>query len=193
MVLAIAAIVGIYEIVSTIIDFQFTSTILHYVDGSARGQHFANVFAFTNVVSLLVQLFLTGFVMQRFGILVALLVSPLVLLGASGIFMLAPVLLVGSFLNTADNGFSYSINQSARESLYVPTSVEEKYKAKAFIDMFVQRFAKAVAVGITLLITSHFHDFDGVRWLSLINVVLILVWIYAVFVAGKHLKKLESA
>ena len=52
-------------------------------------------------------------------------------------------------LNTADNGFSYSINQSAKEALYVPTTREEKYKAKAFIDMFVQRFAKALAVGLS--------------------------------------------
>ena len=64
---------------------------------------------------------------------------PMLILGASGLFLLMPILWMGSLLNTADNGFSYSINQSAKESLYVPTSTEEKYKAKAFIDMFVQR------------------------------------------------------
>ena len=53
---------------------------------------------------------------------------------------------LAEFLNTADNAFSYSINQSAKEALYVPTTEDEKYKAKAFIDMFVQRAAKAVAV-----------------------------------------------
>ena len=53
-------------------------------------------------------------------------------------------------LNTADNAFSYSINQSAKEALYTPTTPDEKYKAKAFIDMFVQRFAKTLGVGRSL-------------------------------------------
>lgn len=46
-------------------------------------------------------------------------------------------ILIGSFLNTTDNGFSYSINQSAKEVPHVPTTRDEQYKAKAFIDMFI--------------------------------------------------------
>ncbi|MEW6690629.1 MAG: Npt1/Npt2 family nucleotide transporter, partial [Pseudomonadota bacterium] len=149
--LAIAAIVGFYEIVSTVMDFQFTSTVSHYLEGRAIGAHFATVFAITNAVSMFVQLVVTSFVMTRFGVGTALLVLPmLAMLGSLG-FAAAPVLWMGSALNTIDNAFSYSINQSAREALYTPTTVDEKYKAKAFIDMFVQRFAKAVAVGVSLL------------------------------------------
>jgi len=184
--LAIVAIVGIYEIVSTILDFQFTSTIAHYLKGPAIGAHFATVFAITNVVALLVQLFLTSLVMTRFGVGIALLVLPVAILGGSAGFMILPILWMGSLLNTVDNGFSYSINQSAKESLYVPTTREEKYKAKAFIDMFVQRFAKALAVGISLGITAVFTDFDSIRWLSAITVPLILVWIVAARYAGRR-------
>ena len=67
----------------------------------------------------------------------------------------------------ADSGFAYSINQSAKEALYVPTSKEEKYKAKAFIDMFVQRFGKVLAIGVSLVTTTYFVDFSTVRWLSI--------------------------
>ena len=63
--------------------------------------------------------------------------------------------------NTADSGFSYGINQSAKEALCVPTSKDEKYKAKAFIDMFVQRLAKVLAIGVSLGITTYFADFSG--------------------------------
>jgi AAA family ATP:ADP antiporter len=70
--------------------------------------------------------------------------------------------------------------------LYVPTSKEEKYKAKAFIDMFVQRFAKAVAVGVSLGITLWFDDFASVRWLSLFTLPVILVWMFAARYAGRH-------
>ena len=189
--LAIVAIVGIYEIVSTILDFQFTSTIAHYLEGPAIGAQFATVFAITNVVALLVQLFLTSLIMTRLGVGVALLVLPVVILCGSAGFLALPILWMGSLLNTADNGFSYSINQSAKESLYVPTTRDEKYKAKAFIDMFVQRFAKALAVGVSLGVTAVFQDFDSIRWLTLVTLPLILAWIFAARYAGRHFAELS--
>ena len=190
---SIVGIVGLYEIVSTIMDFQFTSTIAHYLDGPAIGRQLSTVFAITNVVSLCVQLFLTSWIMTRFGIMTALLVLPLVTLAGSGAFMAVPALWVGSLLNTVDNGFSYSINQSAKEALYVPTTPDEKYKAKAFIDMFVQRFAKAIAVVISLGITVMFKDFTSLRWLSGCTMVIIVIWIAAARYAGKRFQRLEAA
>ncbi len=190
--LSIVAIVGIYEIVSTILDFQFTSTVAHYLQGPAIGAQFATVFAITNTVAFLVQLFLTSLIMTRLGVGIALLVLPVAILCGSAGFMILPILWMGSFLNTADNGFSYSINQSAKESLYVPTTKEEKYKAKAFIDMFLQRFAKALAVGISLGVTVVFTDFESIRWLSAVTVPLILVWLFAARYAGRRFAEMTQ-
>jgi AAA family ATP:ADP antiporter len=190
--LAIVGIVGLYEIVSTIMDFQFTSTVVHYVEPDEIGRYLSTVYLITNCVSLIVQLFLTSFVMTRFGVGTALLVLPIAALSASTGLLALPVLLVGSMLNTADNGFSYSINQSAKEALYVPTTRDEKYKAKAFIDMFVQRFAKAVAVGLSLGITLVFDSFESIRWLSLVTLPIILLWILAVRHAGRRFAELAG-
>ena len=184
--LSIVAIVGLYEIISTIIDFQFTFTVSHYLDGADIGRHFALVFSITNWVSLLVQLFLTSFIMTRFGLATALLVLPFTIALGSSAFLLFPALWVGSMLSTADNGFSYSINQSAKEALYVPTSEAEKYRAKAFIDMFVQRFAKAIAVLISLGITFMFKDISSLRYLGLLTLALIVVWVVAARYAGRQ-------
>ena len=190
--LSIVAIVGLYELISTIIDFQFTFTVAHYLDGPDIGRHFALVFSITNWVSLLVQLFLTGFIMTRFGVAVALLVLPFtVALGATA-FLVFPALWVGSLLSTADNGFSYSINQSAKEALYVPTSTAEKYRAKAFIDMFVQRFAKAVAVLISLGITFAVTDISSLRYLGVLTLALLLVWVVAARYAGRQFRAREA-
>ena len=190
--LSIVAIVGLYEVVSTIMDFQFTSTIAHYLDGPAIGEMFSTVFAITNVIAMVVQLFLTSLVMSRFGVGVALCVLPFAVLSGSGAMLALPVLWVGGLLNTADNGFAYSINQSAKEALYVPATRDEKYKAKAFIDMFVQRFAKAIAVGISLVITLAVEDFSGVRWLSLVTIPLVLLWLLAVRHAGRRFETLSA-
>jgi len=190
--LSIVAIVGLYEIVSTILDFQFTNTVTHYLEGPAIGQWFSNVYLVTNIVALLVQLLLTGFVMSRLGVHVALLVLPVAILAASTGFAALPILLIGSLLNTADNGFSYSINQSAKESLYVPTTKDEKYKAKAFIDMFVQRFAKAVAVVVSLGITTVFVEYASIRWLSAVIIPLIVVWVFAAVYAGRRFREVTE-
>jgi AAA family ATP:ADP antiporter len=199
---AIVAIVGLYEIVSTILDFQFTATVERYVDDTTV--HFSTMGVITNVFALLVQLFLTSFIMTRFGLAAALLVMPIAILGSSGAFLAVPTLWTGSSLTTADNGLNYSLNQSAREALYTPTTRDEKYKAKAFIDMFVQRAAKAVAVGISLLMTMLFThpsasdpsklvlDFAGVRWLSLVTVAVTVVWVFAARYAGRRFREMTE-
>jgi len=203
--LAIVTIVALYEIISTILDYQFTRAVTHYVplalgaDASAEdvkaaiGQQFSTVYAITNSFALLVQVFATSFVMKRFGVRIALLVMPLAILSNSAVFLALPLLWVGSFLNTSDNGLNYSLNQSARESLYTPVRREDKYAAKAFIDMFVVRVAKAIAVGLSLAMSAIFTDFSGVRWLSVIAIVLTVVWLLSASYAGRQFQQLTGA
>ncbi len=190
--LAIVAIVGLYEVVSQVMDFQFTATVAHYLEGDAIGRHFSTVYAITNITAMVVQLFLTSFIMTRFGLSAALAVLPIaILLGSAG-FLVVPILWMGSLLNTTDNGFSYSINQSAKEALYVPTTREEKYKAKAFIDMFVQRFAKVLAIGVSLAITTYFSEFSAVRYLGFFTLAVVVVWLIAVRYAGRRFREVEA-
>jgi len=190
--LAVVAIVGLYEIVSTLMDFQFTSTVAHLLDGEAIGKHFSTMFAITNAVSMVVQLFVTTPVLTHLGVGVALLVLPGAAMLGSSVFLAAPTLWTGSLLNTADNAFSYSINQSAKEVLYVPTTRDEKYKAKAFIDMFVVRTAKAIAVLVSLGMGVVFSDFDSVRWISLITLALLGAWVAAAVYAGRKFRELTG-
>jgi len=191
--LAIVAIVGLYEMVSTIMDFQFTSTVQRSLEASAIPGHFAKVFAITNWTALIIQLLFTSFAMRRFGLTFTLLVLPAAAALGSSAFLIAPTLIAASALNTADNAFAYSINQSAKEVLYVPTKPEEKYAAKAFIDMFLQRFAKAVAVVVSLGFSIWFSGGRGARWLSIATLVLLGIWFVAATSAGRRFHRLEKA
>jgi AAA family ATP:ADP antiporter len=189
---AIVLIVGLYEITSQVLDFQFGATVGHYLDGPAIGQHFATVYAIANWVAMLVQLFLTSFIMTRFGLRTALLILPAAIAFGSAGYLMLPILWTGSLLIVADSGFAYGMNQSAKEALYVPTSREEKYKAKAFIDMFVQRFAKVLAIGVSLIITTYFADFSTVRWLSLFTLAIVALWTLAALYAGRQFHELTE-
>jgi len=189
---AIAGMVAIYEVVSTVMDFQFSATLSYYLDGDAIGEQLASVFLATNVASLFIQLLLTRFVMQRLGVRAALSVFPFVILIIAGGFALMPLLWVGSSMSIADNALNYSMNQSARESLYVPTGVE-KYQAKAFIDIFVQRSAKAVGVGLSFAMSMWISDdLTAVRSLSVVVVALSFVWLLVARYAGSRFDELSS-
>jgi len=184
--LAIAGMVALYEVVSTLVDFQFTEIVARSLDGPGIREHFSTVYLVTNAVAVAVQLFGTGLVMSRLGVAKALLVLPAaILLGSAG-FVAVPALLAGSFLSVADNGLNYSVNQSAREALYVPCRTGEKYRAKAFIDMFVQRFAKAGGVLAALLLSAAVADLSDLRMLSVAVAALALIWIAAARYAGKR-------
>jgi AAA family ATP:ADP antiporter len=190
--LAIAAIVGLYEVISALIDFQFTETVARCLDGPAIGRHFSTVYLVTNTAALVIQILVTGAVLRRFGVGVALLALPLVVLAGSAGFLAVPALLAASFLSIGDNALNYSIHQSAREALWVPTAPEEKYRAKACVDMVVQRGAKTVGVLLGLGLSAAVSGFAGLRAVSLVVAALVAVWIVAARYAGRRFARREA-
>lgn len=197
--LAILAMVGLYEIVSTIMDFQFTQGILAHAkaegwDSATIGAFFGKIFGLTNLVALTIQLFLTGLILRRGGVTVALMVLPFIAMFSSLGFLAVPVLLTASTLSVVDNGFNYSINQSARESLYLPLKESEKYCAKGFIDMFIQRAAKALAVLINLTIPALVGTgLGGIRALSVVTMLLLGLWLWLALFAGREFEQRTQA
>jgi AAA family ATP:ADP antiporter len=106
---------------------------------------------------------------------VALLVTPLAMLaGIVGVVVL-PIVATAFVLATLDRGLNYSLQQSTREALYVPLSDVQKYKAKAFIDMFVDRAAKAVG-SIALLVLIAITG-ESVRGALVMSFASMAIWI----------------
>lgn len=191
--LAIGLQVAFYEIASSIVDFQLSATIeRHVTEELQRDQYFGFVAQVQSVTAIFLQLFLTSFVMKRFGVGRALLVLPVVFLFGSVGFMLLPTLAFATLMSVGDNSMNYSINQSAKETLYVPTTPEEKYQAKAFIDMFVQRFAKVIAVGLNLGLVAY-AGIEQVRWLSLASILMLILWIGVIRFSRRRFDRLAGA
>jgi len=183
--LGIAAVLGIYEMVSNIVDFQLAALVESQITTSVeRDSFFAGVGVWTNFVSIGVQLFLTSFVMKRYSVKAALLFLPVAILGGTLGFVFVPSLLFVGFMSVSDNALNYSINQSAKESLYTPTSRDVKYKAKSFIDMFVQRAGKVLAVILNLGLTA--LVITDVRWLSVAVGLLLIAWVGIIRFLGRE-------
>lgn len=86
---------------------------------------------------------------------IALVLPPIAMAaGAIGLAMV-PVVAMAVVLSTADRGLNYSLQQATKETLYVPLTDAQKYKAKAFIDMFVDRAGKALsAIALMVVIAQ---------------------------------------
>ncbi|HKY60825.1 MAG TPA: Npt1/Npt2 family nucleotide transporter [Gemmatimonadota bacterium] len=178
---AIVMIVFLYEFASQILDYQY-KTALEAIEGEAEtSAFFARIGVIINTISIVTQFLLVSFVMRRFGLTTALMVLPVAMLLASGLYFMVPVLWAASTLTIADNGFSYSINQTARETLFVPTSADVKYKARAFANMFVQRFGKGIAILMALVLGA-----VPVRMLTIPAIAVIVIWSGFAIFAGRR-------
>ncbi|HAR36290.1 MAG TPA: hypothetical protein DCR87_05190 [Acidobacteria bacterium] len=172
----IAAGITLSLVVSTFIDWQFNKVVEGASSLENRLTSFYGHFnAGLLVLAFFVQIFLTSRFIQRFGLKFSFLIYPLVLVGVlSGLVILPASLLLALTLKGTDKSLSYTLNQSVRELLYIPVSPDIKYKAKVFIDMFLNRFAKGLGA-IMLLALLSFRP--GLRLVSLVTIFLILGWV----------------
>jgi len=166
-------------IVTTLVDFQFNSVIENkYEDQNGRTAFLGTFFTILLIFSYVLHIFLTNRILKNFGIRAALLIAPIFLLiGSAAIFFFPLVSLIywAVLIKGTDKSLAHSLNQSVRELLYIPIDPEIKYKAKVFIDMFVNKFAKGLGALLILLFFSVFHF--TIKQISFITMVFILLWI----------------
>lgn len=188
--LAIVMVVFLYELVSQILDYQYSTEAEALTGAGATQAFFGQVGSIIGVVSVITQFFLVSFVIRRFGITAALLVLPVAMAVASGTYLVMASLWAGALLTISDNAFSYSMNQTARETLFMPTSADVKYKARAFANMFVQRVGKGAAILMALGLAA-----VPIRFLSILAIGVIVVWAGFALYAGRRFDELtgESA
>lgn len=190
--LAIMGLMFFYEIGSQVNDYQF-SLFTESLEGLAETQAYTtNAAFFANLLAVVVQLFLVSLIMRKLGVTVALLILPLALIISATTFFLFPTLLFAMFLFVSDNGLNYSIQQTSRESLYVVTTPEEKYKSRAFTNMFIQRLAKGL--GIFVLIGLGMLGLTGTstRFLSLITLGVMVILVILSIYTGRYFARKEK-
>jgi ATP:ADP antiporter, AAA family len=145
-------------------------------------------FLYQNVITFLIQLFVTSRVQRRFGAGTALLFEPTIGLFGGVAFFAAPVLGVIRWHKILENAADYSIQSNTRELLYLPVSRLEKYSAKNFNDTFVVRAGDAIAAGSIFFATSVLLPNlgeAGLKVLMGIDVLLIALWIVIALRIGR--------
>jgi AAA family ATP:ADP antiporter len=144
-----------------------------------------------NILAFLLQTFAVSRIFKYMGVRGALFILPLIALGGYTAVLFVPVLLVLQWTKIFENATDYSIQNTTRHALFLPTSREAKYNAKQAIDAFFVRTgdllqAAVVFAGTEILALT-------IRSFALVNVVLVGVWILlAVGIAREHRKLVGS-
>ena len=85
-----------------------------------------------------------------------LLALPVVALGTYGWSRPAPASPIVRWAKTAENATDYSVMNTGRQMLWLPTTREEKYKAKQAIDTFFVRFGDVLSAAVVFGGTHYF-------------------------------------
>jgi AAA family ATP:ADP antiporter len=144
---------------------------------------FSDYFSLVNLVSFLLQLLVVSRLLKLVGVRKALFVMPLVVaLGWVGFLAVASLTMI-RITKTAENSIDYSVQNTVRQALFLPTARASKYKGKAAIDTFFFRTADAIAgLGIVPIMVSLQL---GVRAFAAVNLGLVLIWGVLAAVTGK--------
>ena len=155
------------------------------------GKFFADFFAVVNIVGLLLQLFVVSRILKFAGVRIAIMVLPVTALVGYGILAFVPILAAVRWAKTAENATDYSLQNTVRNVLFLPTTREEKYKAKQAIDSFFVRAGDVLSAGLVFVGTALLHL--GTRQFALVNLGLVAVWLILAVMIGRAYNRLAAA
>ena len=90
----------------------------------------------------------------------------------------------------AENATDYSLQNTVRNVLFLPTSREEKYKAKQAIDSFFVRAGDVLSAGLVFVGAGLLEL--GTRQFALANLALVLVWLVLALRVGREHARLAG-
>lgn len=143
-----------------------------------------------NLMALLIQLFLVSRIFKWVGVRGALLFLPFIALGGYIFIAFGASLVVVRWAKALENSTDYSLMNTVRGALYLITSREEKYKAKAAIDTFFVR-AGDVLVGLLVFVGTTYFAFN-VEKFARFNVFVALIWIFLCVLIIREHKRLSA-
>lgn len=137
----------------------------------------------------MLQVFLSGVILRRLGVSVALVILPVIYLIGFASLATHPVLTTLIVTMIATRAFGYGIAVPAREVLFTVVSREEKYKSKSFIDTVVLRGGDAASGQVFGWLRSLEISVTTMNWLA---VPVTAVWAVVAWNLGRRQQRLAK-
>lgn len=184
--LLIGALLVLLNIVNTTGEYILGRSVLDYAAVLATeqaefdteafiGGFYGSFFFWVNIATVVIQAFFVSRLIKYLGMAGALFALPIIALGTYSLVAIGAGFAIIRVTKMAENATDYSVMNTVKQMLWLPTTREEKYKAKQAIDTF---FVRAGDVISALLV------FAGTQWLALdvagfgkANVLFVLLWL----------------
>lgn len=176
----ILLIVVFMQVSSAIIDYQFSSFLEREIPlKDLRTAYSGKVFFWISIVKIGFQFVATYLLIHFMGLRLSHFTIPLVLLGNALLTYIMPLFGVITYAFGTIKSFEYSVFNIVKEMLYIPLQVEEKFKAKAVIDIFAYRSSRGLAA--LLIIGLQILSLDPIsRWISGAAILIFTTWLVTV-------------
>lgn len=136
-----------------VVDYLFKATAAETLNPHELGPFFARFYLVTNLLSLMVQVFVTPRVLQKLGVVGALTVTPLLfLLGGSAVAVLGTLQAV-MIAKVIDGSTRHSLHRASTELLALPLPAAVRAEGKVWVDTVIPRLAQAGTALLLLLAT----------------------------------------
>jgi ATP:ADP antiporter, AAA family len=179
--------------------FSITSTFLYFEqvgiaakafpDRGAQTAFFASVDLAVNLLTLVIQLFLTGRVVRLFGVGLALASLPLLTIFGFGVLVYAPTIAAIVTFQVLRRAGNFGIARPTREVLFTVLPREDRYKSKSFIDTVMYRLGDQVGAWSYTLV-------GALGWsagaLPLVALPISAVWLFNAIWLGRRQEQLAA-
>ncbi len=166
--------------------------LLHPANEAAQkqfvGEFYGNFFAGVNLLGFLLQSLVASRLFQAIGVRGSLYLLPSIALVSYSLLAVVPILGLVRWTKTLENATDYSIQNTIRQALLLPTSREAKYKAKAAIDTFFMRLGDVVQAGVVKVGAELQLGFTGFAWFI---VGLTLAWLWVVSRLAREHRRMQ--
>ncbi len=203
--LLIACLVLVTNVINTTGEYVLSNAVREHAlslvqgtDAAAEAQRreiikafYSDFFMWVNLASFLIQAFLVSRIITRVGVRPALFVLPVVAFGAYAAIGIVGGLALIRAAKVAENSLDYSLQNTARNALYLPTRREAKYSAKQANDTFFVRLGDLLSAGLVFAGTT-WLDF-GPRHFALLVLGLVAAWLAIAVALGRHFRRLARS
>jgi len=140
---------------------------------------------YQNLLAMFIQFFLVSRIFKYLGIGGALFVLPFIALSSYSLFALAPVLSMIRLAKVTENATDYSLQNTVRRALFLPTSRDAKYKALQAVETFFWRAGDLLSSVAVLVFITWLHV--SVQAFAFVNIVSVAAWLaLATFLAKRN-------
>jgi ATP:ADP antiporter, AAA family len=181
----------LFAVTSTFLYFQQAGIVSRsFSDRGAQTAFFASVDLLVNVLTLAVQLFLTGRIVLLLGVALTLGILPALTIVGFGALALFPTIAAVAVFQVLRRASDYAIARPTREVLFTVVPREDRYKAKSFIDTVVYRTGDQVGAWSVALLRWAGLGTAGTAWVA---IPIAALWLFNALWLGRRQELLAAA